>query len=205
MRFSQQRLFENAWKELYPGMIERISLSQGGRVVSVDPATKTHRHRFRQLHRARSPTSFRRRRPAASPRSRAPPTTPAGARSIRSTFASKLVPNIHVIGDACIAGGIPKSASAANAEGKACAAVDRRACLPAKPPEAPTTDWRLLQHGRARLRVLASPASISRRTASSPRSTAASPARSMRRARSASARRTSAQAWFKTITVDAFG
>ena len=39
--FSQQRLFENAWKELYPGMIERIALSQGGRVISVDPATNT--------------------------------------------------------------------------------------------------------------------------------------------------------------------
>src|ERR1700704_4758506 len=36
--FPQQRLFENAWKELYPGMIERVSLSQGGRVTSVDPA-----------------------------------------------------------------------------------------------------------------------------------------------------------------------
>jgi len=31
------------------------------------------------------------------------------------------VPNIHVIGDACIGGAIPKSASAANAEAKACA------------------------------------------------------------------------------------
>ena len=39
--FPQQRLFENAWKELYPGMIERVSLSQGGRVTSVDPATNT--------------------------------------------------------------------------------------------------------------------------------------------------------------------
>src|SRR5258707_4908605 len=39
--FPQQRLFENAWKELYPGMIERIALSQGGRVTSVDPATNT--------------------------------------------------------------------------------------------------------------------------------------------------------------------
>ncbi len=37
----QQRLFENAWIELYPGMIERVSLSQGGRVVSVDPWTNT--------------------------------------------------------------------------------------------------------------------------------------------------------------------
>jgi hypothetical protein len=33
------------------------------------------------------------------------------------------VPNLHVIGDACLGGGIPKSASAAQAEGKACAAT----------------------------------------------------------------------------------
>jgi len=39
--FSQQKLFEAAWKELYPGMIERIALSQGGRVTSVDATTNT--------------------------------------------------------------------------------------------------------------------------------------------------------------------
>ncbi|MGY3460523.1 sulfide dehydrogenase [flavocytochrome c] flavoprotein subunit [Bradyrhizobium sp. LM3.4] len=39
--FSQQRLFEKAWKELYGDMIERIELSQGGRVTSVDAATRT--------------------------------------------------------------------------------------------------------------------------------------------------------------------
>src|SRR5258708_13491166 len=39
--FPQQRLFENAWKELYAGMIDRVSLSQGGRVTSVDPASNT--------------------------------------------------------------------------------------------------------------------------------------------------------------------
>jgi NADPH-dependent 2,4-dienoyl-CoA reductase/sulfur reductase-like enzyme len=39
------------------------------------------------------------------------------------TFASRLVPNIHVIGDAIIGGAIPKSASAANAEAKACASA----------------------------------------------------------------------------------
>jgi len=38
-------------------------------------------------------------------------------------LASKLVPNIHVVGDACIGGGIPKSASAASAQGKACASA----------------------------------------------------------------------------------
>src|SRR5206468_3410494 len=40
-----------------------------------------------------------------------------------TSFASKLVPNIHVIGDACLAGALPKSASAAAAQAKACAAA----------------------------------------------------------------------------------
>jgi sulfide dehydrogenase [flavocytochrome c] flavoprotein subunit len=39
------------------------------------------------------------------------------------TFESKLQPNIHVIGDACIAGGMPKSAFSANAQAKVCAAA----------------------------------------------------------------------------------
>jgi sulfide dehydrogenase [flavocytochrome c] flavoprotein chain len=118
--FPQQRLFENAWKELYPGMIERISLSQGGRVTSVDPASNTMITDFGD-HTAQVANVI--------------PPQKAGriadiAGAVDNTgwcpidpvsFASKLVPNIHVIGDACLGGGIPKSASAANAQGKACA------------------------------------------------------------------------------------
>jgi Flavocytochrome c sulphide dehydrogenase, flavin-binding. len=37
------------------------------------------------------------------------------------TFESKLQPNIHVLGDATIAGGMPKSAFTANAQAKVCA------------------------------------------------------------------------------------
>ena len=51
-----------------------------------------------------------------------------------TTFESKLVPNIHVIGDACIAGAIPKSASAATAQAKSCAAAVV-SLLAGKPPE----------------------------------------------------------------------
>src|SRR4029078_5822456 len=36
---------------------------------------------------------------------------------------SKRVPNIHVLGDAIIAGGMPKSAFSANAQAKVCAAA----------------------------------------------------------------------------------
>jgi sulfide dehydrogenase [flavocytochrome c] flavoprotein chain len=118
--FPQQRLFENAWKEFYPGMIERISLSQGGRVVSVEPATNTLVTDFGNYD--------------AQVANVIPPQRAGRIASLAGaadntgwcpidpvTFASKLVPNIHVIGDACIGGAIPKSASAGNAEAKACA------------------------------------------------------------------------------------
>ena len=120
--FPQQRLFENAWKELYPGMIERISLSQGGRVVSVEPATNTLVTDFgnydAQVANVIPPQKAGRIAQLAGAVDHTGwcPIDPV-------TFASKLVPNIHVIGDACIGGAIPKSASAANAEGKACAGI----------------------------------------------------------------------------------
>ena len=151
--FSQQRLFEAAWKELYPGMIERIALSQGGRVTSVDPATNTIVTDFGNY--------------TADVASVIPPQKAgriaelAGAADNTGwcpidpiSFASKLVPNIHVIGDACIAGGIPKSASAASAQGKACAAAIVSHALRQSARDAPA-ERRLLQHRRARLCLLA--------------------------------------------------
>ena len=120
--FPQQRLFENAWKELSPGMIERVSLSQGGRVTSVDPATNTIVTDFgnytAQVANVIPPQKAGRIAEIAGAADNTGwcPIDPV-------TFVSKLVPDIHVIGDACIGGGIPKSASAANAQAKACAAA----------------------------------------------------------------------------------
>src|SRR6476469_891266 len=120
--YPQQRLFENAWKELYPDMIERIALSQGGRVTSVDPATNTIVTDFGNY--------------TADVANVIPPQKAgriaeiAGATDATGwcpidpvSFESKLAPNIHIIGDACLGGGIPKSASAAHAQAGACAAA----------------------------------------------------------------------------------
>jgi sulfide dehydrogenase [flavocytochrome c] flavoprotein subunit len=120
--FPQQRLFESAWKEFYPGLIERISLSQGGRLVSVEAATNTLVTDFGNYD--------------AQVANVIPPQRAGNIANLAgavdhtgwcpidpATFISKLVPNIHVIGDAIIGGAIPKSASAASAEGKACAGV----------------------------------------------------------------------------------
>ncbi|MBJ7408022.1 MAG: FAD-dependent oxidoreductase [Bradyrhizobium sp.] len=133
--FSQQRLFERAWKELYGDMIERIGLSQGGRVTSVDSATGT------------IVTEFGNYNPDVAnvipPQRAALIAEIAGAADATGwcpidpvTFESKLVRNVHVIGDACLGGAIPKSASAASAQGKACAAaiID---ILAGRTPEAP--------------------------------------------------------------------
>ncbi|PDT90453.1 cytochrome C [Bradyrhizobium sp. Y36] len=133
--FSQQRLFEKAWKELYGDMIERIGLSQGGRVTSVDAATMT------------IVTEFGNYTPDVAnviPPQRAGRIAEiAGAADATGwcpidpvTFESKLVKNIHVIGDACLGGGIPKSASAASGQGKACAAAIA-SLLAGRAPEAP--------------------------------------------------------------------
>jgi NADPH-dependent 2,4-dienoyl-CoA reductase/sulfur reductase-like enzyme len=131
----QQKLFENAWKELYGDMIERVALSQGGRVTSVDPATNKIVTEFGDY--------------AAEVANVIPPQKAGRIAEIAGaadktgwcpidpmTFASKLVPNVHVIGDACLGGGIPKSASAANAQGKACAAAIVN-LIAGKTPETP--------------------------------------------------------------------
>lgn len=118
--FSQQRLFERAWHELYDGMIERVSLSDGGRVTSVDPKTNTIITEFGD-HVAQVANVIPPQR-AGRIAQIAGATDKTGWCPIDPmTFASKLLPDVHVIGDACLGGGIPKSASAASAQGKACA------------------------------------------------------------------------------------
>lgn len=120
--FSKQRLFQQAWQELYPGLVEWVGLSQGGKVTSVDAATNTLVTDFAQ-HKAAVANVL--------PPQRAGRIAAIAGVADRSgwcpidpvTFESKQVPNIHVIGDACIGGGMPKSAFSANAQAKACASA----------------------------------------------------------------------------------
>jgi sulfide dehydrogenase [flavocytochrome c] flavoprotein subunit len=119
--FSKQRLFQNAWKALYPNL-EWVSLSAGGKVTSVDPSTKTFATEFGD-HKADVGNVI--------PPQRAGRVAEAAGIADRSgwcpidpaSFESKLQPNIHVIGDAAIAGAMPKSAFAANSQAKVCAAA----------------------------------------------------------------------------------
>jgi sulfide dehydrogenase [flavocytochrome c] flavoprotein chain len=119
--FPKQRLFQAAWQQLYPGLLEWVPLSNDGKVVSVEPATNTLVTDFTQ-HKAAVANVIPPQKAGAiaqvagvADRTGWCPIDPA-------TFESPLQKNIHVIGDAAISGAMAKSAFAANAQGKVCAA-----------------------------------------------------------------------------------
>jgi sulfide dehydrogenase [flavocytochrome c] flavoprotein subunit len=131
--FSKQGLFQNAWKELYPNL-EWVPLSKGGNVNSVDVGAMmliTDFDRYRgDVVNVIPPQKAGRIAEVAGV------TNNTGWCPINpETFESTLQPGIHVIGDATIAGAMPKSAFAANAQAKVCAAAVVKLLAGQKPDE----------------------------------------------------------------------
>ena len=118
--FSKQRLFQAAWAALYPGILEYVPLSAGGKVTEVDAAALRVSTDF-GAHEGHVVNVI--------PPQRAGDIARVAGVADRSgwcpvepeDFESRLIPGIHVIGDAAITGAMPKSAFAANAQGRVCA------------------------------------------------------------------------------------
>ena len=121
-RFSKQSLFEAAWAELYPGLLEWVPLSAGGNVVAVDAKTRTLVTEFGE-HRADVANVIPPQRAGALALTVGVADQTGWCPIDPVTFESRLVPSIHVVGDAAIAGAMPKSAFSANAQAKVCAAA----------------------------------------------------------------------------------
>ncbi|MBM3644949.1 MAG: cytochrome C [Alphaproteobacteria bacterium] len=133
--FSKQRLFQQEWARLYPGLIEWVGLSKGGKVTSVDAGARTlvtefGRHQG-QVVNVIPPqrAGLLAERCGVADRSLWCPVDPL-------TFESRRVPGVHVVGDAAIMGAMPKSAFAANAQAKIAAAAIV-ALLSGRPPAEP--------------------------------------------------------------------
>jgi sulfide dehydrogenase [flavocytochrome c] flavoprotein chain len=118
--FSKQRLFQDGWQQLYPELIEWVSLSNGGKVTSVDPKTRTFVTDF-ATYKADVGNVIPPQRAGRIAEIAGVADTTGWCPNDPITFESRLQPNIHVIGDAAIAGAMPKSAFAANAQAKVCA------------------------------------------------------------------------------------
>ncbi len=202
--FSKQRLFQAAWAELYPGLLEWVPLSKGGAVTSVDVASRT------------LVTDFGKHQAAVAnviPPQKAGRIAEAAGVADRTgwcpidpvTFESRLVPRIHVIGDAAIAGAMPKSAFAANSQAKTCAAAVARLLTGATPasPKLINTCYSLVapDYGISIAGVYQpNPAG---QLADVPGAGGVSPAGAPRATRVVEA--LLAEAWFRTITGEAFG
>src|SRR6266849_1979466 len=201
--FSKQRLFQSAWTELYPGLLEWVPLSKGGKVVSVDAATRTLVTDFGR-HQAKVANVI--------PPQKAGRIADAAGVADRSgwcpidpvTFESKLVPGIHVIGDAAIAGAMPKSAFAANAQAKSCAAAVAQLVTGGAPsvPKLINTCYSLVAPDYG-ISVAGVYAPSGGQLAEVPGSGGVSPTDAPRATRAAEA--VLAEAWFRTIAAEVFG
>jgi len=202
--FSKQRLFQAAWAELYPGLLEWVPLSKGGAVTSVDAATRTLMTDFGR-HQAKVANVI-------PPQKAGRIADVAGVADGTGwcpidpvTFESKLQPRIHVIGDAAIAGAMPKSAFAANSQAKTCAAAVAQLLTGATPsaPKLINTCYSLVAPDYGISVAGVYQPSASGQLAEVPGSGGVSPAGAPRATRAAEA--LLAEAWFRTITDETFG
>jgi sulfide dehydrogenase [flavocytochrome c] flavoprotein subunit len=138
--FSKQGLFQDAWKELYGPMIEWVPLGQDGKVVQAIPGEKTLVSEFGQRHRGDVVNVI-------PPQMAGRIARDAGLAATEGamagwcpvdpfTFESTRAKDIHVIGDASIAGAMPKSGFAASSQAKFVARAIA-ASLAGRPQEAP--------------------------------------------------------------------
>ncbi len=119
-KFSKQGLFMQGWEDRYPGMIEWVSVTEGGSVQRVDTKTMTlftdldeHKVAVANVIPAQTASRLTIENGLADQSGWCPVN--------QQTFESTLVKNVHVLGDAALAGSMPKSASAANSQAKVCA------------------------------------------------------------------------------------
>jgi sulfide dehydrogenase [flavocytochrome c] flavoprotein subunit len=134
--FSKQGLFQDGWKQLYGDMIEWVPLSKDGRVVRVDPAARVLETEFGTKHRVTVANVI-------PPQSAARIAIDAGLADGSGwvpvnprTFEARAAPGIHVVGDANNGAPMPKSGFVANNTAKQAVASAAALLRGEAPPEA---------------------------------------------------------------------
>jgi sulfide dehydrogenase [flavocytochrome c] flavoprotein subunit len=120
--FSKQGLFQAGWRYNYGDMIQWVSGAEGGIVEAIDPKTRTLTGSVEEFR--ADVINLIPHQKAAAVAENAGLTNETGWCPVnQQTFESSLHPNVYVIGDAAIAGAMPKSGYAANSQGKVAAAA----------------------------------------------------------------------------------
>ena len=121
-KFSKQGLFTQAWEKFFPGMIEWRP-GPDAAVVKVDAGGMTAETSFGDEIKADVLNVIPPQRAGTIAQTSGLADDSGWCPVDQKTFESKLQPGVHVIGDASIAGAMPKSGYAANSQGKVCAAA----------------------------------------------------------------------------------
>lgn len=121
--FSKKPLFLQGWKALYGDMVEWVGLADDGRVMSVDAQGLTVQTAFGQTHQA-DVLNVIPPQQAGWIAQRAGVVDASGWVPVKpESFETSQVPGIYALGDATLAAPMPKSAFAANMQGKMAAAA----------------------------------------------------------------------------------
>ena len=132
---SKQAAFHEGWKKEYGNMIEWIKDTDGGVITSADPANMTLRNDFGDEYKADVINLIPYQKAGALVEA-AGLTNKDGWCSVdMGTFESMEASDVHIIGDACVAGAMPKSGHSAAAQAKNCAAAIVSILAGDKPPE----------------------------------------------------------------------
>lgn len=115
-KFSKQGLFTQGWEKLYSGMIEWRSSEFGGKVIKVDPVKRVITTDDEEIQ--ADVLNYIPNQKAGQLAFDSGLTQGDWCPVNTKTFESKLVKNVHVIGDASIAAAMPKSGFSANSQGK---------------------------------------------------------------------------------------
>ena len=122
-KFSKQPLFMQGWEKLYPGMIEWVAGDAGGRIEHVDVANRTLRTETGDKHKGAVINFIPPQKAGKIVITTSLANNDGWCPVNQRSFESITHPGIHIIGDASIAGKMPKSGFAANSQGKVCAAA----------------------------------------------------------------------------------
>ena len=123
--FSKQGLFQEGWEKHYKGMVEWLGPKVHDGVKSVDPASGTVVTGFETYKNAALVNVIPAQMAGAIARDSALANASGFCAIDPASMKSAVDANIYVLGDACIAGDMPKSAFSANSQAKVAAMMIR--------------------------------------------------------------------------------
>ncbi len=132
---SKQAAFHEGWASEYGNMIEWVKDTDGGVITSADPGSMTLRNDFGDEYKGDVINLIPAQKAGALVESNGLTNKDGWCTVDMGTFESAVAKDVHIIGDACVAGAMPKSGHSAASQAKNCAAAIVSGLAGNAPPE----------------------------------------------------------------------